>query len=364
MEPNKREAVLAKYIDVKPIKYPAQPIGAITNKVLICPHGIGIASLAKSLREFGVYATSCSFYNDAYSYLSDVCLNMNMHPLKIRQAIRDAYFEEACDSYDTFHFRFGATFTPDKRDLKVLGKLDKKLVAHHCGDEVRMLAVARSPHNPYVQRREAWPDERIQQNLKHLTACIDQVIINDHELLPHVEPHYKKIHIVPYAIDAKTFTPHYPPPSENPLVVHASSHRNVKGTEFVIKAVDRLKKNGVKLDFRLVENMPHTEAIQLYQQASVIIDQLTVGTYANLSMEAMAMGKPVICYVRDDLRRTFPPDLPIVSANPDTIYEVLKDLLNRPLDWAKLGIQGRKYVERHHDPHKVAQLLVDVYKGL
>ncbi|MDQ6418343.1 glycosyltransferase family 4 protein [Paenibacillus sp. LHD-117] len=364
MNPRIRAAIMAKYVDAKPIEYPAQSNVAFNGKVLICPHGIGIASLAHALRGQGVHATSCSFYNDVYSYLSDLCLNMNMHPVRVRKLIRDAFLEEAIQTYDTFHFRFGGTLFSDKRDLKLLAKRGKKLVVHHSGDEVRLLPVARSYNNPYVRRREAWPDERIRENLKLLTSCVDQVIVNDHELLPHVEPHYKKVHVVPYAIDTRALAPHYPPPSDYPLVVHASSHRNVKGTEFVLEAVERLQAEGKKFEFKLVEKMPHAKALELYRESSIIIDQLTVGTYANLSMEAMAMGKPVICYVRDDLRGVFPADLPIVSANPDTIYDVLKDLLGRPADWMRLGMQGRKFVERHHDPDRVARMLIDVYRGL
>ncbi|MFD0958311.1 glycosyltransferase family protein [Paenibacillus chungangensis] len=362
MHSNSRRAIINKYVHSKPIEYPTKL--SLASKVLIAPHGIGIASLAQALRAGGVYATSCSFYNDAYSYLSDICLNLNQHRMEIRQKIRDAYFEEACTIYDTFHFRFGATFTPDKRDLKILADQGKKLIVHHCGDEVRMLQVARGFNNPYAQRREAWPDERIQHNLKLLTPYIDQVIINDHELLPYVEPYYKKVHIVPYAINAQAITHHYPQPDVAPLVVHASSHRNVKGTEYIVKAVEQLQKEGVRFRFQLIENTPHTQAMQIYQRATIVIDQLTVGTYANLSMEAMAMGKPVICYIRDDLRSTFPAELPIVSANPDTIYEVLRDLLHRPSDWHHLGVCGRKYVEQHHNPDKVANKLIQVYQHL
>lgn len=33
----------------------------------------------------------------------------------------------------------------------------------------------------------------------------------------------------------------------------------------------------------------------------VVADQLIIGWYAMFSMEAMSMGKPVICYLRKDL---------------------------------------------------------------
>ncbi|CAG7649053.1 glycosyltransferase family 4 protein [Paenibacillus allorhizosphaerae] len=360
-----RQEIISNYVSIKPFENPNQKYDTIKEKVHLSPHGIGTSTLARALRSRGVHATSCSFYKDVYAYLSDVCLNLDLYPMDLRVKIRDAYLEEALETYGIFHFHFGSTFfAPDKRDLKILKGLGKKLVAHFNGDEARMPSIARKYNNPYVQVREPWTEERIRENLELNSAYIDHAIINDHELLPQVEPYFKKVHIIPYAIDAREFTPEYPSPYAEPVVVHAPSHRRVKGTEFVLQAVERLKREGRKFQFRLVENVPREQAKQIFQKSTIIIDQLTVGTYANLSMEAMAMGKPVICYIRDDLHSTFPPGFPIVSANPDTVYEVLKDLLNRPEDWPKLGSAGRSYVEQTHNYDKVAQMLISVYKQL
>ncbi|CAG7649064.1 glycosyltransferase family 4 protein [Paenibacillus allorhizosphaerae] len=360
-----RQEMIKNYVSIKPFENPNQKYDTIREKVHLSSHGIGISTLARALRSRGVHATSCSFYTNVYSYLSDVSLNLDLYPMDLRVKIRDAYFEEALETYDIFHFHFGSTFfEPDKRDLKILKSLGKKIVAHFNGDEARLPSIAKTFNNPYVQVREFWTEERIRENLKLNCTYTDHAIINDHELLPQVEPYFKKVHIIPYAIDVREFTPEYPSPSAEPVVVHAPSDRRVKGTEFVLQAVDRLKKEGVKFQFHLVEKVPHEQAKQIYQKSTIIIDQLTVGTYANLSMEAMAIGKPVICYIRDDLRSTFPPGFPIVSANPDTIYEVLKDLLNRPEDWAKLGMAGRSYVEQTHSYDNVAQKLIHVYKQL
>ncbi|CAG7649056.1 glycosyltransferase family 4 protein [Paenibacillus allorhizosphaerae] len=365
MDKLSRQEMIRNYVSIIPFENPKQTYDTIKEKVLLSPHGIGASTLAHALRSSGVHATSCSFYKDVYSYLSDVCLNLDLYPMELRAKIRDAYFEEALEIYDIFHFHFGSTFfEPDKRDLKLLKNRGKKLIVHHNGSDARLLSVARSFNNPYVVVKETWPEEKVHANMRLLSSSIDHAIINDYELMPYVKPYYKHVHVVPYAIDVQQMKPVYPAPDSQPLVVHAPSHREIKGTEFVVAAVERLRKEGHKLQFKLLENLPHTEVMQLYRQSAIVIDQLRIGTYANLSMEAMAMGKPVICYIRDDLRNTFPPGLPIVSANPDTIYEVLKDLLNRPEDWHRLGMAGRSYVEQHHSYGKVAQKLIDVYKQL
>ena len=80
----------------------------------------------------------------------------------------------------------------------------------------------------------------------------------------------------------------------------------------------------------------------------------------------MALGKPVICYLRqDDLK--FIPDamkneLPLINASPETIYAVLKAwLTDRREDLAHAGRSSRAYVESWHDPIKTAKRLKDAY---
>jgi len=332
--------------------------------VLHLPYGIGIGVLSRALRARGVDAVSCSLRSHRYAYMADIRMHLDEYAYKTGKRMRQAFFEEALETYDLFHFHFGETFFPDKRDLKIIAERGKKMVVHHRGSEARMLSVAKRFGNPYVRVKRTWPEMKIRMNLDRLSAYIEHAIVPDRELLPYVAPFYQHVHIVPYAIDTESLVPAYPAPDAPPLVVHAPSHREIKGTEFILSSVDRLRKEGVRFEFRLIERMPHPQAQRLYRDATIVIDQLRIGSYANLSMEAMALGKPVICYIREDLRSSFPPELPIVSADPDTIYETLRDLLRQPERWAALGMQGRAYVERYHGMDRVARQLVDIYNRL
>ncbi|MFE0625072.1 glycosyltransferase family 4 protein [Priestia aryabhattai] len=334
-------------------------------KILHLPYGAGISILSRSLRNQGVDSVSCSFNSsNYYDYLADVRLNLNEYPPEEREEIRKNFFEKSMEKYDIFHFHFGETFYHDKRDLKELTKKGKKIIVHHRGSEVRRLSIARSFNNPYIRVKRTWSEKIICKNLSYLSSYVDRAIVNDHELLPYVEPYYKKTHIVPHAIDINQFKAHYPLTNDKPLIVHAPSHKEIKGTQFVLKTIKRLKNEGVDFTFKLIENLPHSEALKLYQNATIVIDQLRIGSYANLSLEAMAMGKPVICYIRKDLVDKYPSELPIVNANPDTIYKILKNLLNRPQEWKGLGKQGRQYIEKYHSLEVIAKQLISIYSEL
>lgn len=56
--------------------------------------------------------------------------------------------------------------------------------------------------------------------------------------------------------------------------------------------------------------------------------------------------------------------MPVVNANPDTIYDVLKDLLDDSDRWGKLGKEGRRYVEQHHSLERSIHALIKIYNEL
>ena len=150
----------------------------------------------------------------------------------------------------------------------------------------------------------------------------------------------------------------------SPLVVHAPTKRNLKGTEAIIEAVKQLKSNNFSFDFRLIEGMNHQQTMEQLAAADIVIDQLRIGSYGYLSSEAMAFGKPVICYIREDLKAKYPKELPIIHANPDTITTVLGELIIHPERWRDLGLRGRAYVQQYHHTQKVMDQYLSIYDQL
>lgn len=334
-------------------------------RVLHLPYGIGISTLSKALRKKNVNATSVSFNSkNPYNYLADIKLNLNDYNAGIREKKRKEFFHKALKEFDIFHFHFGETFFPDKRDLKILRAKGKKLIVQHRGSEVRSLKKAQSFNNTFVKTKPYWTEEKIHQNLTLLSRYIQTAIVLDHELLPYVKKYYQNVIVLPRIIEETNIKPQFPDIERKPLVIHAPSNRELKGTEFILSAVKRLKDEGVEFDFKLIENLPRSEAMKLYSDATIVIDQLRIGAFGNFSLEVMAMGKPVICYIRPDLVNKYPPDLPIINANPDNIYQVLKETLKENKKWAEIGEKGRKYVEKHHNTDLVIKSLIKIYSKL
>jgi len=178
---------------------------------------------------------------------------------------------------------------------------------------------------------------------------------------------------VPIAIDLDYWRPVDKIPSEHLLpdpkgsirILHpfenAKTRGDQKGTKFIKKAADELRDEGHKIEFVFVDNVPFESMKYYYQQADIVVVQLLMGTYSGVSVEAMAMGRPVVCYLNKDALRLMPKDNPIVNANLDTIKDTLKKLIEDKNMRENLGIKSRKYIEEYHNAIKLAQQYIDLY---
>lgn len=312
-----------------------------------------MSTLVEGLRAFGHTANGYNWFHTYLKYGGGI-VNTDAYELK-------NVIEPLVHYADVIHFHNGNSFLLQNRDVPLIHGIGKKMVMHHWGNDVRTRAGSRK-YNPYPIPPSYLEDESIHQRLVFLSRYIDHCIVQDYELYPHVTGYYKHVHVLPLACKVGKITPRYPAPDNPvPVIIHAPTNREFKGSEYVEKAIRDLQGRYSFL-YTAVEKKSHQEAMQLYAGADIIVDQLLCGTYGMLSVEAMAMGKVVVAYIRDDVKKKFPPDLPIVVANPDTIRDVLADLLQDAQLRHSIGKRSRQYAEAYHDIHAVIPKLVDIYK--
>lgn len=321
-----------------------------------------VGVICEFLKKEGIHATGYDYSSTYFHYKSEV-ISTDLYELQ-------KIFEPALHFYDLFHFHNGHSFMISQKDLAMIAQTGKKMIMHHRGNDVRShLFASKGPgyENPYVNTDGSVPHETIMHNLNQYSKLMSAAIVQDYELYKYVIDFYqaegKKVYVLPRLIDTNKVNAVYVEVGKKdpPLVVHAPTNPEFKGTAFVEKAIEALQKE-IPFQYQRVEKMSHKEAFSWYEKADVVIDQILCGAYGNLSVEAMALGKPVICYIRPDLWSYYPADLPIQSANPDTLYDVLKPLLlHRELRYV-LGVQGRKYVENHHEATKVIPQLIKIYE--
>jgi hypothetical protein len=172
--------------------------------------------------------------------------------------------------------------------------------------------------------------------------------------------------LLPGPIDLEKWRPKVlrrePPSHSDPVrIIHAPTDRDIKGTKYLLAAAERLKSAGYPVEVTLLEGLSHDQIHVLSEQADIVVDQLMLGVHGMFAVEMMARGLPVICRIREDLRRFYPPDLPLITAEPGSIYDVLESLLTQPERWADLGRRGIEYVRREHEMHRVGALSLSLY---
>lgn len=143
---------------------------------------------------------------------------------------------------------------------------------------------------------------------------------------------------------------------KRPIVLHAPSKRWTKGTDRIMPVLTELHDKGV-IDFRLAEGIPWADMQALVKESDLVLDQFTTGSYGTFAVEAMAAGKPVIGYISDAVKATTNGELPLVSATPDTLREVLGSLIDDREGTAAIGRASVEFARTYHDGRWTAQVL-------
>ncbi len=146
--------------------------------------------------------------------------------------------------------------------------------------------------------------------------------------------------------------------------------KNIKGTPHLVQAVERLKNEGLDVELVNLTRVPSNEMRYHQVQADIVVDQLIYGGVGSTTLECLALGKPVICYLRPSwnhfLTSLFPEwsDCPVISATPDTIYAELRKLVVDDDYRSQVAARSRDFALEFLDVKKNAIELENVLLSL
>ena len=147
-------------------------------------------------------------------------------------------------------------------------------------------------------------------------------------------------------------------------IVHASNHGIFKGTRYLKEAVDQLKNSGYSIELQLISGIPNKELLKIFKQSDIIFDQCLIGFHGYTAIEAMALHKPVLSYIRREDSIICPKECPIVRTTISTLKNDLEYLIKNQEFLISLGESGRKYVEKFYSLSAFENRLRKVYKEL
>lgn len=353
---------------------------------------INIKFLSQGLREIGADSTTCVFHY--YSSINkksdfDVLIPelLSAHPIfgRFSEAHRIEFaayffFLHALSNFDVFNYYFNSGIlyeTPLRHiEIPLLRIANKYCVLMGYGSDVQhplfsqnfSFKHAYAADYPGHVRRDG--ETRVgvlrESHDAHFILCTTEY--------PDYLPFWDEVWSGHYPVDCREFSPEvYPPAARNPgdpiRILHAPNHRNLKGTDFLEAACQELKNEGENIELVIIEKMQNDKLRQMISDADIVADQFVVGWYALFAIEAMALEKPVLCYLRTDLAElyrahSFHSECPIVNTPISLIKENIRSLARDSELRKNLGTAGRKFVQSHHSHTKVAQHLNRIYQSL
>ena len=329
--------------------------------------------LARALAGLGCDARSFSYQVAWDGRVSDIVVDLGARSNNFTKAIAmTSAFARWASYFDVFHLHFGTSFLPRRLDVPLLRAMGKTIIYHFHGCEVRNRAHMLATHH-LATCTECDPFCRPVQQAKLLADMKQHAARAYYSTLDLAESIPGALNL-PLAIEADRWEAaslaHPLPEPERrdgvrgPVVIaHAPTNRLIKGTRHLVEAVERLSREFPLIELRMIEQQPWAEMPEFLSRCDILVDQLLMGWYGLLSIEGMAERRPVIAYIRDDFR-PLRPDLPVVSAEPGTIEQVLRELIRDPARRAELGARGNEYAHRHHDLPVVGRMLLADYQRL
>jgi glycosyltransferase involved in cell wall biosynthesis len=267
----------------------------------------------------------------------DINLNLPRNAFWRGQLIQWRALARYLPQTDVFHFYFGNTLVPRSLNMPILRAARKKSVMHFLGDDIRGKSLAELE---YRKKFDRW--------LVGSYAATRWV--------PDAE-------VVPPGLDLREYEPVPPVERARPLVVHAPSDPEKKGTRHVVAACERLP-----VDLDVVHGVPHEEAVERFKRADIVVDQMHYLWHGVFAIECMAYGKPVVTHLDaeavEKTENAFGRKVPVVSAGPDDLEAKLRPLVDSFELRKRLGEEGRAYVEQVHDIDKVADRFIEIYRSL
>jgi hypothetical protein len=319
-----------------------------------------------------------------------------------------AFYLRSLPRYDIYHFsntqgiRFGhplhkwvaERFHP-YAEIELLRRLGRKIVYSNngCLDGVSQTSFASwgdSPvclDCPWRDRPDICSDERNLEWGYHRNRLTDfQCTTGDNRKDYNDDP---RVHEVPefYCLDPEFWRPDLEVPQRHRLdlppgtvkIYHAVgnfqkrtiSGRNIKSSHIYLPLIDRMKADGYPVERIFVHDVPNAVVRFTQVQADIVVDMLTFGWFGANVREALMLGKPVVCYLRPEWlerMRTQIPDyideLPVLSATPETVEDVLKELVEDRERRLELGERGRRFALKYHSAEAGARRMDQIYREL
>ena len=156
--------------------------------------------------------------------------------------------------------------------------------------------------------------------------------------------------------DTDLFVAHYPYYKQYPSNIR-SFHDCYSNT------LEKLQKEK-RLKLVQILSIPHAEVLEIIQKCDIIIGKIIpdVGWIGKFELEGMALGKPVIAYVSNELFEKYRP--PVFRTTRNTFKKDLESLIEDVSERERLSKEGPIYVAKYHSVDKIIKTIKCCYNDI
>jgi len=345
-------------------------------KVLHLPTSVGGNSwgLAQAEKELGLGSEVLVIKQNWLNYEAD--MNLNLENKNFIKQVKILYktFQEIKNKYDVLHFNYGSSLLDFQKlgflllDLPYYDK-SKKIIFTYNGSDARAvhpldywddLPSPRSTlYRKFVRKIK-------KKKIRKVNKYADHIFALNPDLLRYLP---SRATFLPYSISNWETIERKKYQINNTIkIIHSPTSRELKGSNYILDALDKLEKRYPNIEVKIIENIPNEEALKLYKEAHLVIDQVLIGWYGGFAVEVMKMGIPVAVYINEDDLKYIPIQMAddlkqsIINITPFNIKEVLSIFIeNEQLLYDK-SIQVSSYAEKWHNPLDVAKIVKEIYE--
>lgn len=185
---------------------------------------------------------------------------------------------------------------------------------------------------------------------------------------------YPECTVVPNIIDITDFYL-MPKPRENKIMRVGFSPSRVrlkgwdnKGYDETMPVLQKLVNEG-KITGDVIFNVPHQECLNRRSYCDIAIDEIVTGSYHLCSLEALSQGCLTIAGLDKQQIKTLhdltgADWLPWHIAIPNTLENLLRQLINEPAYVKEEQHKSRFWMEKFWHPRVTTQKFIDIYRGL
>lgn len=313
---------------------------------------------------FSKYILPASHYKTNYTY---TCPIDKTHPFLL-YIYSFCFFIFSLFRYDIFHFISGETILTRRLrrfELSLYKLLGKKVIMHFVGADIRSskyLEWKRDNLKEYLnglnepKLTELYQDSLIWDAKKYSNA----IIVSTPDLLKIIP----EAIFFPVLLDMSSFDNGTIVKNQTPQpirILHSPSGYGIKGSNYINQVLDELKeiyKDKIEIILpgreehgRYIYSMTRYDLLDEFNKVDIVIDQMLIGWYGLKSVEALASGCHVICYIQKDLENFLEKNNPILNANILNLKEILSNLIDELIvdnDRKKTLEKNLSFVNSYH----------------